>query len=301
MVVKLMSYLYEIKTDRKGEKFVEITGYEGRIRSLNIPEFIEEIPVKKVGANAFSGREDIRTLSLPKTIDTLGRYAFYNCKNLEEITLFDSVEDYYDGVVKQCRSLKYIRLYQERESYSVMKEILADYDRCLHFIVEPAELHLTFPAYVYDFVEDVEARVLHHKITGSGYPYRECVTRKGVDLLSYDRIFSQVIADDHRAAIDIAFDRLLHPVELENSARERYEQYLETTGKVVTEFLIESDRVEELIYMTEACLIKREVLDFAIELSAQQKKSEITALLMEYQRKHFTAKTKAQTFSLEDW
>jgi hypothetical protein len=296
-----MSYLYEIKTDRKGEKFVEITGYEGRIRSLNIPDLIEEIPVKKVGANAFSGREDIRVLSLPKTLDTLGRYAFYNCKNLEEIMLFDSVEDYYDGVVKQCRSLKYIRLYQKRESYSVMKEILADYDRCLHFEVEPVGLHLTFPAYVYDFVEDVEARVLHHKITGSGYPYRECVTRKGVDLLSYDRLFYQVIADDYKAAIDIAFDRLLHPVELENAARERYEQYLELTGQAVTELLITEDRVEELIYMTEACLIKREVLDHAIELSAQQKKSEITAVLMEYQRKHFTAKTRAQTFSLEDW
>jgi hypothetical protein len=220
---------------------------------------------------------------------------------MEEIKLFDSVEDYYDGVVKQCKNLSKITLYLERGSYSVMKEILADYDRCLHFCVEPVGLYLTFPAYVYDFVEDVEARVLHHKITGSGYPYRECVTRKGVDLLSYDRLFSQVIADDYKAAIDIAFDRLLHPVELESAARERYEQYLEQTGQVVTELLIEEERVDELIYMTEACLIKREILDFAIEFSSHKKKSEITAVLMEYQRKHFTAKTKAQTFSLEDW
>ena len=74
-----------------------------------------------------------------------------------------------------------------------MKELLADTDRRLHFRIEPCGLQLTFPAYVYNFVEDVEARVLHHKIEGSGYPYRECVTRKGVDLLAYDRLFAQVV------------------------------------------------------------------------------------------------------------
>jgi hypothetical protein len=215
--------------------------------------------------------------------------------------LCDGVEDYYDGVIRQCRSLRQITLCQKRGSFSVMKEMLADFDRCLHFTVEPKGLRLTFPAYVYNFVEDVEARVLHHKIEGSGYPYRECVTRKGVDLLSYDRLFSHVITDDYRAAIDIALDRLMYPVELEDGARERYEQYLEQTGSVVTAELIQADRIEELRYLTGACLIRREVLDEAIPLSAQEKRSAITSLLMEYQREHFTGKTMVQTFSLEDW
>lgn len=103
------------------------------------------------------------------------------------------MEDYYDGVIKQCHCLEEVKLTQLRGDYSVMKELLADTDRRLHFRIEPCGLQLTFPAYVYNFVEDVEARVLHHKIEGSGYPYRECVTRKGVDLLAYDRLFSQVV------------------------------------------------------------------------------------------------------------
>lgn len=49
-----------------------------------------------------------------------------------------------------------------------MKELLADTDRRLHFRIEPCGLQLTFPAYVYNFVEDVEARVLHHKIEEAG-------------------------------------------------------------------------------------------------------------------------------------
>jgi hypothetical protein len=296
-----VAYQYQILNDRAGSRYAEVTGYEGEIRTLAVPEQIEGVPVRRIGANAFSGRDDLTRVLLPETIDTLGRYAFYNCKNLTSLKLHDGVGDYYDGVIKQCRSLREITLIQNKGSYSVMKELLADNDRCLHFIVEPAGLHLTFPAYVYDFVEDVEARVLHHKIEGSGYPYRECVTRKGVDLLSYDRLFSQAYTDDYRAAIDIAPDRLMYPLELETAARERYEQYLEQTGSTVAAELIGADRLDALRYLTGACLIRREVLDEAIPLAAQENKSAITALLMEYQREHFAGRASAKALTLEDW
>ena len=228
-----MSYLYEHQKDRKGTEYIEITGYEGGVRHLVIPEAIEELPVRSIGKGAFSGRDDLISVELPETIEILGRYAFYNCKNLRTMCLYDGVEDYYDGVIKQCQSLSEIALYQKRDSYSVMKELLADNDRRLTFTIEPAGLRLTFPAYVYDFVEDVEARVLHHKIEGSGYPYRECVTRKGVDLLAYDKLFDHVISDDYEAAIMVALNRLRYPVELEAAAKEQYEQYLEQNARIV--------------------------------------------------------------------
>lgn len=296
-----MAYCYEKKTDRKGNIYIEITGYEGGIRHLVIPGMIENIPVRSIGKYAFSGREDLCSLTLPETIDTLGRQAFYNCKNLTTLSLFDSVEDYYDGVIKQCGNLHAITLYQKRNSFSVMKELLADNDRMLHFCVEPMGLHLTFPAYVYDFVEDVEARVLHHKIEGSGYPYRECVTRKGVDLLAYDRLFSHAADDDYRAAIDIALDRLMYPLELETQAREWYEQYLEKNVNIVLERLIEDGRCEEVITLCDLCLIPREAIEPALQLAAREKQSAITAQLMEYQRMHFAAVQQAQAITLDDW
>ena len=113
-----MAYCYERKTDRKGNIYIEITGYEGSIRHLVIPRMIENIPVRSIGKYAFSGREDLCSLTLPETIDTLGRQAFYNCKNLTTLSLFDSVEDYYDGVIKQCGNLHAITLYQKRNSFS---------------------------------------------------------------------------------------------------------------------------------------------------------------------------------------
>lgn len=296
-----MSYLYEHKKDRKGQEYIEITGYEGTIRHLSVPAIIEDLPVRSIGKSAFSGREDLFSVELPVTIDTLGRYVFYNCKNLRSISLHDGVEDYYDGVIKQCQSLSEITLHQERDSFSVMKELLADNDRRLTFTVEPIGLRLTFPAYVYDFVEDVEARVLHHKIEGSGYPYRECVTRKGVDLLMYDKLFSHVISDDYEAAIMVALNRLHYPIELEDAAKEQYAQYLEQNARVVLLKLIEQECDEEIRYLCEECLITKDALEDGLYEAADKKLSAITAILMEYQRQHFAAHQQAVKMTLDDW
>lgn len=296
-----MAYIYEHKKDRRGNEYIEITGYEGAIRHLTIPERIEDLPVRSIGKSAFSGREDLFSVELPATIDTLGRYVFYNCKNLRSISLHDGVEDYYDGVIKQCQSLSEITLHQERDSFSVMKELLADNDRRLTFTVEPIGLRLTFPAYVYDFVEDVEARVLHHKIEGSGYPYRECVTRKGVDLLAYDKLFSHVISDDYEAAIVVALNRLRYPIELEDAAKEQYAQYLEQNARVVLLKLIEQECDEEIRYLCEECLITKDALEDGLYEAADKKLSAITAILMEYQRQHFAAHQQAVKMTLDDW
>ena len=296
-----MSYLYEHKKDRKGQEYIEITGYEGTIRHLSVPAIIEDLPVRSIGKSAFSGREDLFRVELPATINTLGRYVFYNCKNLRSISLHDGVEDYYDGVIKQCQSLSEITLHQERDSFSVMKELLADNDRRLTFTVEPIGLRLTFPAYVYDFVEDVEARVLHHKIEGSGYPYRECVTRKGVDLLMYDKLFSHVISDDYEAAIVVALNRLRYPIELEDAAKEQYAQYLEQNARVVLLKLIEQECDEEIRYLCEECLITKDALEDGLYEAADKKLSAITAILMEYQRQHFAAHQQAVKMTLDDW
>ena len=296
-----MSYLYEHKKDRKGQEYIEITGYEGTIRHLSVPAIIEDLPVRSIGKSAFSGREDLFSVELPATIDTLGRYVFYNCKNLRSISLHDGVEDYYDGVIKQCQSLSEITLHQERDSFSVMKELLADNDRRLTFTVEPIGLRLTCPAYVYDFVEDVEARVLHHKIEGSGYPYRECVTRKGVDLLVYDKLFSHVISDDYEAAIMVALNRLRYPIELEDAAKEQYAQYLEQNARVVLLKLIEQECDEEIRYLCEECLITKDALEDGLYEAADKKLSAITAILMEYQRQHFAAHQQAVKMTIDDW
>ena len=59
------------------EHTITVTGYEGTVRHLVIPDQVDGCPVKTIGKNAFSAREDLESVSIPKTVETLGRYAFY--------------------------------------------------------------------------------------------------------------------------------------------------------------------------------------------------------------------------------
>lgn len=288
-----MSFTYEKKKDKAGDFYIEITGGMEEMSKITIPETIENFPVKSIASSAFSRRKELEEAVLPESIYSLGRYAFYNCTNLKRLTLCDGIEDFYDGVTKLCENLSYVKIRFGQDNYTVIKDLLADNDRALHFTLqgkkfgEMKEIKLTFPAYVYDFVEDVEARVLHHKIEGAGYPYRECVTRKGIDFRAYDNLFYQAVTDDYRVAADIAFDRLMFPFELEQGAKENYEQFLlNSSQQLVTEF-VEEDEFEKINFLLEQVLLTKEGCQEAIDFSVAEKKAEFTAMFMEYDRTHF--------------
>lgn len=288
-----MDFIYNKKKDRKNEPYIEINGGKEGVKRLLIPEEIEGIPVKGIGSSAFSRRKEVEEAVLPPGIYSLGRYAFYNCTGLKKLTLCDGVEDYYDGVIKQCESLAFVDVHLNMENYTVVKDLLADNDRTLHFTFYSSifggeeKIKLTFPSYVYDFVEDVEARVLHHKIEGAGYPYRECVTRKGIDFRAYDGLFYQAVTDDRRTAADIAFDRLMYPYELENGAKENYEQYLLISSPWLITELIEENNFEKISLLLEQVLVTQDACQEAIDFSVEKKRVEYTAMFMEYDREHF--------------
>ena len=256
-----MPFKFE-KQSEKGQPGIEITGFEGNLSFLTIPETIEGLPVRKIGKAAFAGRSDLQEVRLPESVRTLCRNAFYNCPKLKHITLHDGVEDYYDGVIRQCGSLKTIDVF---------------------------------------LVEDVEARVLHHKIEGAGYPYRECVTRKGIDCRAYDRLFGQAVQENGRTAAEIAFCRLLFPHELEQAARERYESFLEKNAAAVLAMLIADGETERIGLMAERCLIPKEALPEAVRLASEKKETQIGALLLDYQKEHFGRLIRTGDLELDDW
>ena len=73
------------------EHTITVTGYEGTVRHLVIPDQVDGCPVKTIGKNAFSAREDLESVSIPKTVETLGRYAFYNSKAFRCTTVWKTI------------------------------------------------------------------------------------------------------------------------------------------------------------------------------------------------------------------
>ncbi len=256
-------FCYEKKEHKKdGHEYIEITGFDGKIEHLVVPDIIDGIKVEAIGNHAFSGRSDIVSISLPETIKTLYGFAFHDCRNLREISLFDSLDDYYDGVCRQCDNLELVEITVNRSWYEVIRNFLADNDKTLSFLVHTKifadaallkneekktvdnkvdylDSFLVFPEYIYDFNENTMARTIQFSIAGAGMFYRECVDRRKIDYRQYDSLFSKAIIDGSKMAENIAMARLLYPVELSDGSRKAYEDFISVNGENLLKRLIE--------------------------------------------------------------
>ncbi|SFB76214.1 leucine-rich repeat protein [Butyrivibrio sp. YAB3001] len=312
-------FKYEIKKHKKdGHEYAEISGFDGKVENLTVPEQIDGYKVEAIGNHAFSGREDIVSVTISESVKTIYGFAFHNCRNLKKITLFDSLDDYYDGVCRQCDSLEEVEITINRSWYEVIRNFLADVDKEMRFLIhvrndsgengsvtaETASKSplsadksysmscLTFPGYVYDFNENTMARTIQFSIAGAGMFYRECVDRRKIDYRQYDKLFDKAIIDGGKTCHDIAIGRLLYPVELEEIYKNAYETYLNQNGYNVLERIInDSETNQDSITLLEklldykrhdgSSLFSDEAIEKAVQLSSSKGLTILSAVLMD--------------------
>ncbi len=309
-----MSILYEVAEHKRDKhEYIMITGYEGSVTRLVVPEEIDGMAVEAIGNHAFSGRQDLEEVVLPESIKTLFGFAFHNCRNLRKIQLFDSLDDYYDGVCRQCDNLEEVEITVKKSWYEVIRNFLADNDKTLRFLIhaDGNDACLTFPEYVYDFNENTMARTIQFTIAGSGYAFRECVDRRRIDYRQYDSLFEKAIIDGSEMAQNIAIGRLLYPLELEERYKTGYENYLEKNGGAVLIRLIdeyakshgkgELDILEKVLRYRreddEKLLFTDEDMNKATKHSADKKLTAITAMLMDAQAQPMSKELGVSEFS----
>lgn len=80
-------YEYSVRTDGS----VMITGYNGSESELVIPKTIDGKNVTIIGERAFRGNTNIVNVTLPFGIVEIGKSAFWDCKNMQSITIPSSV------------------------------------------------------------------------------------------------------------------------------------------------------------------------------------------------------------------
>ena len=196
-----------------------------------LPDEIDGAPVTALGRYVLSGRapdlsgrdtfsvrvtcggplpvheaDSIRAVTLPKHARTVGSYAFYNCRSLEELTMTDSVSAFDGGSLMHCLSLHRIRL-------------LAPPGGAL------------FPAYTEELEDLSPAHIFQRRIHGAGYSYRQCFDGAALNFRQYDRALSE-LAERHDFAIAarVAVRRLAAPFALSDSARADYLAVLREHG-----------------------------------------------------------------------
>lgn len=86
--------------------YYRITGVMGSVdKNIVIPELYKGIPVKEVAEKAFDGCSNIETISMPKSILTIGNSVFYGCDKLTSVSM-PGVLQMESGVFTGCSSIK---------------------------------------------------------------------------------------------------------------------------------------------------------------------------------------------------
>ena len=301
-----MPFTYEV-IQYRGEDCIEITGYEGTLRSMSVPDEIEGLPVRSIGKHAFAGRRDLEEVSLPDTVRRLSLFAFHNCAKLRGMRLYDSIGDYYDGAIRQCTSLEEIEMVCRGGSYALMKEMLGDNDKEMSFLLhlegeenQSEDIRLSFPDYALIASENTMARTIQFAYEGGGYAYRNCVRKREIRFREYDRLFSFMERDDASFAAVIASDRLMFPHDLDEAAKRHYTQFLTEHAEQALERFIRSGQIDRVRLLTERGLADSQACAKALRIASELGETAICAVLMESGRET-AGKNLNLSMELEDW
>lgn len=94
---------------------ITITGYTGKQTSVVIPETIEQLPVLKIGEEAFANTK-IKSISLPSSCKEIDWFAFYGCYALTTIHIGDNTNNIGYGAFDSCS--KSLTIYCSPNSYA---------------------------------------------------------------------------------------------------------------------------------------------------------------------------------------
>lgn len=97
------NYRYTINND----KTIKIIYYSGTETNVTIPSYIDGMKVTAIADEAFQ-KNEMETLSIPGTVSSIGRFAFYNCSNLKKVVISEGVKSIDHCAFESCTKLNEI-------------------------------------------------------------------------------------------------------------------------------------------------------------------------------------------------
>ena len=102
---------WKVDEDKDGSyDCVEIYNCDKSATSVEIPPEIDNLPVTKIGSNAFYGCTSLSSIEIPDSVTSIGYKAFYGCTSLSSINIPDSVTSIGDCAFSGCKNLSDINI-----------------------------------------------------------------------------------------------------------------------------------------------------------------------------------------------
>lgn len=310
----IMKIQYRIR-----DNFIEIVRCFGRDSKVILPSVIAGLPVRRVVAYAFSdrkGREEtdvlefetkeqfliqgeeqllagnkIKEVVFPDTVEEIGNYIFYGCKELLRLEFSDRLSYLGSGAFTGCGKLEKLIVHMRRGKKTCVKEILGELWQRIDVVFcseEEGRIRLVFPEHYEEAVENTPARILFTQHHGTGNNYRQCFYDREMDYRKYDELFPLAKAQDKlEVLVDLVFCRLEKESELTEKNRQIYEDYIRENLREIAGYLIEKEELEWIQLISKLKLWSEEVLTEAIQEAAAAKKAELVGYLMNERHRLF--------------
>ncbi len=255
------------------------------MRKLELQDDYDQIEI--IPDYGFSGRVDLEEIVLPKTVKKIGRYAFYNCRNLRKITFSTGIQDIGSGAFTGCHKVHELDVTIVGENFSALKEFLQE-------LVEEMVVHyrhkeyakLVFPEYFEEGTENTPARNLSSQIHGSGLVYRNCLRRGEFQFGAYDNCFQTALNLERPELLqELVLGRLRYPYQLQDKARAKYEAYAKEHFVEIGLELVREKDVEGLRWFVDKYVLEENQIGKLLDEAGRLGEAESTACLMEL--RHF--------------
>ena len=266
-------------SDRKAEEEEGVLVYE-----------TEEHSLFRQGERLLAG-EAVESVLFPDTVERIGRYIFYGCRNLRKIGFSDRLMDIGSGAFTGCRALSCLDVRLAEGGKTCVKEILGELWQRIDvnfYREEKKEACLVFPEHYEEAVENTPARILFTQHHGSGNNYRQCFYDRETDFRKYDSLFPVAKAQEKLSVLtDLVFGRLLYPADLTREAEEGYEQFVRENEKEILRYLAGMGDMEKLREISSRALWEREALEGAIGFASEKRQGEALSFLMNEKHRFF--------------
>lgn len=281
--------------------------------TAEIPEEIEGYPVEEIASYAFAGTTETRQkngipqlmggrleeIILPKTIKRLGRYTFYNCRNLRRVEFYNTLTDLGAGAFTGCHKVQEIKVNFIESKQSILREFLIELaeEQTVELCYENGKAIALFPEYFEESIENTPARNIEIFTHGSGMMYRNCFVRKKLDFQKYDERFAWAKGKEFPETLyQLAFYRVLYPYALTEKAKLKYDTFLKENLQSCALWAAESQNSKALRYLADICTDTAADLECLIAAANKQNQVEILSYLMD--KKHQKFKVKRKSFEL---
>ena len=99
----------QFKYSDNGKGQWTITKYKKDEENVNVPAGFGGKAVAGIGKNVFRGKS-LKKVVIPKTVTSIGAYAFENCENMTTVVMSDRVKTFGTGIFRNCIRLSDMKI-----------------------------------------------------------------------------------------------------------------------------------------------------------------------------------------------